>query len=192
MSNYQLYTDEQLLKKLAENDESAFAEIYRRYSGILFITAYNFLRQRNGAEDAVQEIFMSLWKRRNALDIQILEGYLKQSIRYYMLRAYKQGKRSADFHSHLSDITQALAAEDSSIYRDLQDVLEKIIRHLPPDQQTIFRLNKVQGYTYPEIAARLNISVKTIEKKMSHTLRYLRANMSEAMLLLLLSYQLTS
>lgn len=186
MSNYQLYTDEQLLKRLAENDEPAFAEIYRRYSGELFITAYNFLKQRVGAEDAVQEIFLSLWKRRKTLDIQLLEGYLKQSVRYYMLRAYKQGKRKADFYSRLSDITQALVAEDSSVYHDLQDILEKVVGHLPADQQIIFRLNRIQGFTYHEIATQLNISIKTVEKKMSRSLKYLRVNMSEGILALVL------
>jgi RNA polymerase sigma-70 factor (ECF subfamily) len=191
MSNYQTDTDEQLLKKLAENDEPAFAEIYRRYSGVLFTTAYNFLKRRDGAEDAVQEIFLSLWKRRNLLDIRELEGYLKQSVRYYSLRAYQQGKKNPDFYSRLSEITEELAAEDSSVYRDLQELLEKVLSHLPADQQTIFRLNRVQGFTFPEIAAQLNISVKTVEKKMARSLKYIRENMSEGAIALLLICEFT-
>jgi RNA polymerase sigma-70 factor (ECF subfamily) len=173
MSNYQTDTDEQLLKKLAENDEPAFAEIYRRYSGVLFTTAYNFLKRRDGAEDAV------------------LEGYLKQSVRYYSLRAYQQGKKNPDFYSRLSEITEELAAEDSSVYRDLQELLEKVLSHLPADQQTIFRLNRVQGFTFPEIAAQLNISVKTVEKKMARSLKYIRENMSEGAIALLLICEFT-
>ena len=187
MDTFMSYSDAELLKQLARDNESAFAEIYRRYSSILFTTAFNFLKDRTGAEDAVQEIFLDVWKRRHKLDIKSsLEAYLKQSIRYIVLKEYKQEKKSADFYGRLAEITKQLEAEDSTILRDLSEILDKVLSRLPADQQAIFRLNRVQGYTYPEIAEQLHISVKTVEKKMSHCLKFIRSNMQEAMLAILL------
>lgn len=186
MDTFESYSDAELLKRLRQEGEPAFAEMYRRYSNTLFTTAFHFLKDRTGAEDAVQEIFLDVWKRRHRLEIQSsLEAYLKQSIRYFVLREYRREKKSLNFYSRLADITKELAAEDSSILRDLNEILEKVLSRLPADQQAIFRLNKVQGFTYPEIADQLHISVKTVEKKMSLSLKFIRSNMQEAVLALL-------
>ncbi len=190
MDTFESYSDAELLKHLRQGNEAAFAEIYRRYSHVLFITAFKFLKDRTGAEDAVQEIFLDVWKRKVKLDIQSsLEGYLKQSIRYFVLREYRREKKSFDFYTRLTEITKELEMEDSSILRDLNEILEKVLSRLPVDQQAIFRLNRVQGFTYPEIAQQLHISVKTVEKKMSLSLKFIRSNMHEAVLALLIISQ---
>ena len=179
---YKTYEDQVLLSLLSKDDEQAFAEIYQRYSSLLFTYAFNILKHTGGAEDAVQEIFLSLWKRRAELPhINSLGGYLTQSIKYFVLRALKEEKRDNEFFKRIAEITRDIESTNPSLYFDLQEVINKIISSLPEDHQKIYRLNREQGLTYQEIADNLNISVKTVEKKMSKTLQHLRFGINNAL-----------
>jgi RNA polymerase sigma-70 factor (family 1) len=181
---YKTYDDQDLISLLSKDDDQAFAEIYQRYSATLFTYAFNILKHTGGAEDAVQEIFLSLWKRKNELShIHSLGGYLTQSIKYFVLRAIKEEKRDQDFFKRITEITQDIEISDPALYFDLQQIINRIISSLPEDHQQIYRLNREQGLTYQEIANNLNISVKTVEKKMSKTLQHLRFGVNQALTL---------
>lgn len=181
--DYHSYQDHELLQLIAHNDENAFAEIYRRYSSDMFLAAYNILHHRAGAEDAVQEIFISLWKRRAGLNVRTLKSYLEQSARYYVLRIYQQEKRDDQFYKRLAQVTSDILNEDPVLFRNIQQTLQEIIRSLPADQQTIYQLNRDHNMTYTDIANHLDISVKTVEKKMSKALKFLRPRMDDLLLI---------
>ncbi|HRE50446.1 MAG TPA: sigma-70 family RNA polymerase sigma factor [Flavitalea sp.] len=182
---YQTYQDAELLQCISENDEGAFSEIYRRYAAHMFITAFNILRRRAGAEDAVQEIFINLWKRRGELQIDSLKAYLHQSARYRALRMYKDERKADSFYERLTQATSDILQDDPVVFRDIQQILQKIILTLPGDQQVIYRLHREQRLTYSEIAKNLDISVKTVEKKMSKSLKSIRPQLDKLLFLLL-------
>ncbi|MBO9572654.1 MAG: sigma-70 family RNA polymerase sigma factor, partial [Chitinophagaceae bacterium] len=143
LTAYKTYDDHHLVSLLAAGDETAFAEIYQRYSALLFTYAFNILKHTGGAEDAVQEIFLSVWRRRDNLShIDSLGAYLTQSIRYYVLRAAKEEKRDQAFFERIKSITDDIEATNPALYLDLQQVINKIISSLPEDHQLIYRLNR--------------------------------------------------
>lgn len=82
MQNYPSHTDGQLLEQLYQSDEKAFAEIYNRYWKSLYTSAHNILQVKEAAQDAVQEVFISLWKRREAVQIEALSSWLHQAVRF--------------------------------------------------------------------------------------------------------------
>lgn len=169
-----MLSDLELIKRLREEDRDAFNEIYRRHAGHMFSAAYNVLRHREIAEDAVHEVFLFLWKRRRHLDIQSLQSYLTQSVRYQVKKALMDHKRDEDFFSRLAAITREISAENPARFREIQEIVQALLLRLPEDQRLIFRLSREQNLTYPEIASHLKISVKTVEKKISQSLRGLR------------------
>jgi len=68
---------------LASGDTAAFTSLYRRYWESLFLTAVKVIRCKQDAADIVQEIFMSLWRRREELAITgSLAAYLQTSVKY--------------------------------------------------------------------------------------------------------------
>jgi len=75
MLNYSKYHDEQLVRLLTENDETAFSEIYSRYWKPLYISVQNILHNTDPAQDVVQEVFISLWQRRHTVKIENLKAY---------------------------------------------------------------------------------------------------------------------
>lgn len=190
MQNLSSHTDDQLLKLLQHSDELAFAEIYNRYWKPLYLSAHNILQVKEGAQDAVQEVFTSLWKRRNIVQIQTLQSYLYQAIRFQVLKAIRAEKTDNNFFNRLAQISKDILTEDPLLFKELETLYQQLIRSLPPDEQEIFSLHRDAGLTYKQIAEEKNISVKTVEKKMSHALKEIRYGMDDALAILLITYLL--
>lgn len=190
MQNLSSHTDDQLLKLLQHSDELAFAEIYNRYWKPLYFSAHNILQVKEGAQDAVQEVFTSLWKRRNIVQIQTLQSYLYQAIRFQVLKAIRAEKTDNNFFNRLAQISKDILTEDPLLFKELETLYQQLIRSLPPDEQEIFSLHRDAGLTYKQIAEEKNISVKTVEKKMSHALKEIRYGMDDALAILLITYLL--
>ena len=81
-------SDKELLDRLNKGDETVLKLLYERYWEELFISAYNLLKNREVCEDILQEIFISIWKKRGKIQIKIsLKSYLIQVllIRYTII-----------------------------------------------------------------------------------------------------------
>lgn len=188
VNTYDKNTDEQLLRTgLKRGEDAAFAQVYDRYFDQLYVTAYKILGTSEGAEDAVQETFMALWKYRANLEIQNLGGYLNRSVRNDALRAYKKRKIDAVFFERLAKASNELLSADPLIYKELQNKLVALIKALPDDQQLIYNLSREQKMTNQQIADHMQISIKTVEKKMTLSLKFLRSELTKAMLVILAS-----
>src|SRR3954462_1438681 len=97
---------------LAHLDELAFAEIYNRYWKHLYSSAHNILQVKATAQDAVQEVFIALWKRRTHIQIEALQPYLHQAVRFQVFKAIRAEKTDQDFFNRLALITRDILFED--------------------------------------------------------------------------------
>jgi RNA polymerase sigma-70 factor (family 1) len=185
------YSDEQLVTLLRENNIPAFNEIYNRFWDSLFTKAYNFLRNEEAAKDCVQEVFVWLWQHRHTVQIENVNHYLHQAVRFQALKTLKAQRTTISLDDRLTHFTSIILQDDTLRYKELREIIFRIIAQLPADQQEIFLLNREQGMTYKEIAEQKNISVKTVEKKMSLALKQLRPGLDKAFLLYLFSSHLS-
>ena len=178
-------SDSELLLQLKNDDSAAFTELYKRYWRSLYRIAFGILRQQQPAEDLLQDVFMSVWRRRKELDIVNLEPYLARAVKLRVLMAIRDSKAEYLFEEILPQLSVNIMADAPLLFKELQHLFVRLTGQLPADCQEIFRLSRDEKLTYREIAARLNISVKTVEKKMSRSLHHFRTGMSKAILLLL-------
>jgi RNA polymerase sigma-70 factor (ECF subfamily) len=185
-SDFSIYADKELLQLLAQSQETALGEIYSRYWESLYNKAFNFLRSVDAAKDCVQEVFVWLWIHRETVSIENLNSYLHQATRFQALKALRENKAAPEFDNRLTVFSNDILGSEALEYKELKDYLEKLINALPEDQRLIFKLHREESLTYNEIAQKLGISVKTVEKKMSQSLRYLRSRASESAVLLLI------
>lgn len=89
MPNYKEHSYQQLLDLLKENNQSAFVEIYDRYSEMLHRFAYKWLQDRDAAKDVLQDIFTIIWTKRELITFrQNLSGYLYISVLLLYLKKY--------------------------------------------------------------------------------------------------------
>ncbi|MHA4806801.1 RNA polymerase sigma factor [Flavitalea flava] len=175
-----LQNDLGLLMLMKQGDVAAFTELYNRHWKPLYIAARNVLRTPEGAKDIVQEVFTSLWQNKAHLDIQHPRAYLQQAVRFQVFKAIRSGKTSADFHRRLAMASNEIIIENHLLFKELQHLVADLIQSLPEDCRQAFLLSRDQNLSYNQIAQQLNISVKTVEKKMSRSLKYLRVNLGKS------------
>jgi len=192
MRIFSSYSDEQLVRLLQRGDEPAFTEIYKRYWKALYSSAYNVLQVKAAAEDVIQEIFISLWKRRSSVKIESLKAYLLQAVRFQVFKAIRAEKTNADFYKRLAAISSAILIENPLLFKELDGLLQQVFDLLPADEKEIFRLHRENGLTYKQIAEKKSISVKTVEKKMSQALKRIRYGLDEGFVLILLAQHFSS
>jgi RNA polymerase sigma-70 factor (ECF subfamily) len=165
-----------LLAAIATGDETAFERLFRAWYGRLADHALRMTRDRDRAEDAVQEVFVALWNGRDRLpEPAALAGYLHRAVRnraLNQLRATKGDRVDPDGLAALAVAPTALRSLESE---ELGRAVVAALEALPPRTREIFLLSREQGLTYREIAATLEISVKTVETLMGRALRELRA-----------------
>lgn len=153
-----------------------FERLYERLYARLCAFAFMVLHDRELAEDAVQEAFLSLWRRRDELHIHA-------SIDHYLMRSvYNQAlmRRTREpHHSELRDQRPSPSTEllpegfsDEDVRR--LELVEAAIRTLREQCRRIFLLNKHEGMRQKEIAAHLAISVKTVDTQITRAMKKIR------------------
>lgn len=190
MLDYSTYDDVQLVRLLTENDDTAFSVLYSRYWKTLYTSAQNILQDAEAAQDVVQELFISLWQRRSELQVDNIKAYLYQAARFQVFKAIRAGKAKAHFYDRLSAVSQQIEQQDPLLYKEIQHTIALMIESLPEDQREIFLLHRSSGLTYSQIAQQKNISVKTVEKKMSLALGRLRPYARDAITILIVAERL--
>jgi RNA polymerase sigma factor, sigma-70 family/RNA polymerase sigma-70 factor, Bacteroides expansion family 1 len=178
MTAYQDYKDRELLCLIKDGDSLAFAELYKRYWKDMYRNACAILRNESLAQDIVQDVFISLFNRRTELEVQFVKQYLHQSTRFAVLKAIRNQKVSDEFYIRLRQVTTELIEEQPLLFKEQQAILDQLITELPEDCKETFRLSREMQLTYKQIAAELNISEKTVEKRISKSLKFLRQNLN--------------
>lgn len=174
-------TDEQLLQQMADGDRQAFTILYRRYWEDLFITATKALRGKEEAADVVQDVFLSLWSRRNELRIQgSLAAYLHTSVRYECIHYIEKNITRRDYLVQLTEVEISNFSPDAETdlqLKEMQQFVRNTVAKMPAKMQQVYKLSRQQHLSYKEIAEKMGISVETVKKHIQHALHLIRTNL---------------
>ena len=162
---------------MKDGDENAFTEIYYRYWKLLFSVAGNKLENLTDAEEAVQDVFADLWKRR--LDINIthsLKAFLAGAVKFriYSIMADCQRRKNNLRSLYRKNPSVSLSAEEAYNLKHLEEQLIKASTNLPDRCRLVYQLSREAGYSNKQIAQTLRISEKTVETQITRALKYLR------------------
>jgi RNA polymerase sigma factor (sigma-70 family) len=143
------------------------------------------LRHMEEARDAVQDVFISLWQRRHALQVSSsLRTYLFAAVRYEVLgkisAALKAGIMPGDVAS-LSVAAPALAT-DAVHEKELLNELHAAVEQLPGKMKEIYMLSRNNHKSVAVIADELRLSEQTVKNQLSRALTRLRAHLKESAL----------
>jgi RNA polymerase sigma-70 factor (family 1) len=180
--SYSILEDNELLAKVKLSDGKAFDEIYLRYWRKLYALAFYHLRDRNAAEDIVQEIFVSLWASREKTDIKHLPTYLATATKYSIFHYFAQPARNT---GSLEELNTLPVEQQTAESRLLEKEIRQEIDRLPEKCRLVFRYSREEGLANKTISEKLNISTKAVEKHMTRALRQLRVQFKHMLMLLL-------
>ena len=172
--------DSETIKRFKADDMSAFDIIYRKYSKKLYRFAYSIIKDKPDAEGIVHEVFIKVWEKRNKIDEYLsFESYLF-TITYNTTISFIRKKAKENKYIEYMKSLQNPSIQSNIIpeieYKELKEKSEKIIGLLPSRQKQIYKLSRGEELTYKEIAAKLNISINTVETHMERALKAIRKN----------------
>jgi RNA polymerase sigma-70 factor (family 1) len=179
--SYELFADEILVKLLKVSDEEAFRQIYIRYWKPAYFGALKKTHNKQVAEELVQNIFLSLWEKRNSSNIEQLNSYLNTAVKYQVLN-YIKSCIIKQKHVLLSKGRQEFVEEDGDsvlIMHELSAAIESAINQLPEKSRVIFRLSRFENLSIKEIAQLLSISEKVVEYHITKSLKVLRLQLKD-------------
>ncbi len=180
MDSFELLTDLDLAGFLHQREERAFDEIYNRYWKMLYTSVYAVLRDSDQAKDIVQEIFVSLWSNAGNQPVSHLKAYLQQACRFQVYKHLKRRKNDNSFYDRLVKASSEIVSENAALEKDYRQQVTKVIATLPDIYRETFLLSREENLSYKQIAERLNISEKAVEKRMSKSLQYLRKTIGQS------------
>lgn len=189
---YKSFTDAELIELVKADDKDAFTEIYNRFHGLLYLYACKITRDDDLAEDLVQELFINIWDKRQALNFtSSISSYLYSSIRYKFFDLVDKQKVRADY-LHTMQFLLDHHAYDTDNYiaeKELSATIEKAISELPDKMRIIFLLSRKNNLSNKEIATELNIAEKTVKNQLSIALKSIKSQIGlHAFLFMLIHY----
>lgn len=182
MQSPDTHTEKQWLDALMQGDEKAFTSIYKEYWRVLFSVAYAATRSREASQELVQEVFVSLWIHRNTTTIQSsLKSYLCGAIRNKVFDYYDKLKVRERYKNTVAMETSIVInpTEETIAFDEIRSRVHEEIKSLPETTQRIFILSRLNGFSIPEIASELSLSVKTVEYHLTKALKHLRLHLTE-------------
>jgi RNA polymerase sigma-70 factor (ECF subfamily) len=176
---YHLLSDSELFSLSRHENAEAFEVLYTRYWPALTDTASRKLQSRQKAEDIAQEILISLYNKRSALEFtSSLSAYLKQALKFKISNEFRSMAVRSAYTKNLffndfckNDFAERLEA------KELRSKIECVLQQLPEKCRQAFYLSRNENMSNKEIAEEMNISVSTVEKHIGKALRVLRENL---------------
>jgi RNA polymerase sigma-70 factor (ECF subfamily) len=126
------------------------------------------------ATDIAQESFMKLWEKDVDFDEKPLCSLLYKIANDLFISKYRREKVAQKYLVKLEPAIDNHSPEDQLAYKELTTKYETALEELSEKQRTVFLMSRMDGLKYQEIADRLNLSIKAVEKRMSHALSFLR------------------
>jgi len=171
-----------LLEHLRAGDEAAFEQLFRSLHASLCEVVDSYVRSQDTAEEIVQDLFFVFWMKRASIEIM-------GSVRGYLFAAARNRALHHLRHRHVQQRVLSDAAEDARTAAHGQGAttpdravereeaaraLREAVDNLPVRSRLAFVLVSERGFTQPEVAEAMGITVKGVEKLLSIARRHLR------------------
>lgn len=160
---------------IKNGDSSAFEKVFNDYFSEVYHYALNKTQSGFIAEEVAQLTFIKLWKNRESLKENVKLNYV--IFRIATTTLIDEVRKQNNFRSLVNELgineTHGIKAGKAEDFEN-KDVVDKILYKMPRMRQKVYRLSRIDGLTYEEIAIALDISIKTVEKHISQAIKQVK------------------
>ncbi len=173
-------TDRQTIAKLKNGDIQAFQDIFNAHSTNLFHFAFSYLKNTFESEEIVQDVFIRIWEMRTEIDEK--KSFKSFIYRMTVNKVFNQMKHRVvkqKYEGYIQNFDQSYSDSPEALmhYEELNEKVGSLILKLPSQQQAIFKLSRIEGFSNPEIAEKLGLSIRTIENQIFRATKVLKENL---------------
>jgi RNA polymerase sigma-70 factor, ECF subfamily len=176
MENLSRIKDEDLFALVQQNNAKALETLIERYSVVICEFVHRIVKSPETAEELASDTFVKLWLNRHQINLQLsLKAYL-YTIAKNLALDFLQKKRiqtspEENAYFTISDVNDE--ADKMLHYQEFEGHIERLLQEMPPQRQLIFRMNRLEGLKYKEIAEVLSISVHTVQNQMVEATKFM-------------------
>ena len=153
-------------------------KIFHRYYADLVRFTARFIPDKSTCEDIVQEAFIKLWTNRKRLETDTsISSYLISLVQNLALNELRHTKVKMQYQDMNHEIILSLSPEEHMFFSELYGAYETALAKLDPEVRETLLLSRQEKLKYAEIAQRLDISVRTVEARISKALKFLQHNL---------------
>ena len=173
------------MRRVALGDEDAVSELYDQYAILVFKLSRQFLSNNAEVEDAVQEIFVKLWKTADRFDprkaklvtwvMLITRRHLIDQIRRKTVRPKKQ-----ELSSQHQEIATEMPPATNMLLLERNSMLWEALQDLSEIQRTVIERSYFQGFTLREVSLQMDMPLGTVKSALSRGLLRLRKQKQDA------------
>ncbi|MBB6240327.1 RNA polymerase sigma-70 factor (ECF subfamily) [Pedobacter sp. AK013] len=179
MSVKPLDNEAEILTEIAGGDKRAFEILFKNYHKYVLAFSKKITRSDDLAREIVQDVFLKIWLGREKLrTLETFGAYLNTIVRHQcfnVLRRLSQEIKSNEvFRLKASNLNDSTAHELD--YREAENILNKAIETLSPQQRMVYVLCHQEGMKYEEAAIKMGISHQTVHSYMKDALKKIRAH----------------
>lgn len=154
-----------------------FKELFDRH----FDSVRNYIYYRSGdaeaATDIAQDTFLRIWEKHSSSDHKKITGLLFKIAGDQFISQYRREKVITKFRLNTKPDSTGRSPEEQLLFEELKELYESALANLPEKQRTVFLMSRMDQLKYNEIADRLGLTVKAVEKRMNLALSYLRQSL---------------
>jgi RNA polymerase sigma-70 factor (ECF subfamily) len=177
LASLEKYTDQQLFRLIASGSEAAFAELFRRYDRRIYPFVLKMIKNSMMAEEITQEIFIKIWRHREALAVidQPQSYIFTIAARHTLDQIRKQLNENRMLQRFSASLNPAHNdPEELLLLKDMSALIQRAVEQLPPQQRSVYELSRQKGMSYEEIGQQLNISPNTVRNHLVKALAAIR------------------
>lgn len=188
MLNTGLQEEKELLGKVAEGDQVAFAQLFDSYQHALGAFIFGITKSKEMAEEIVLDAFLKIWMTRETLvEIKNFKAYLFTICRNAAISALRKIIRERTRHTEWTKDPSVVPADEIKEKEDYLSLIDEAINQLSPQRKKIYLLSREKGLKYEEIANQLGISKFTvrahIQQAVDSIMQFVKARLDGELLL---------
>lgn len=169
--------------------EGDFEQIFKAHFTALHAYAYTILKDSEEAEEVVQNLFVKLWEKREALSVQSsVKAYLYRAVYNESINHLRHKKVQGAYKEQTAYImkNETEKSDTNILTSELEERIRLALNSLPEQCRTIFQMSRFEELKYKEIADQLGISIKTVENQIGKALQRMRVHLTDYLPIVLL------
>lgn len=169
--------------------EKYYERLFREFYTPLYHYAYTIISDEMKAEEAVQDVFLKLWQKRDTISIETsIRAYLYRAVHNHCINVMNRDKLKYKYQKHISQRPPeyGLSPLNALQTKELQESINQAFNVLPEKCRTVFYMSRQEELSYKEIAEKLSISIKTVENQIGKALKILRNELRPLLPILIL------
>ena len=179
-----------MIEELKEGNAETFEQVYNQYC----TKVYSYFKKKidfaEDAQDLMQTTFLKLWQYRSSLSsAYLLDQHLFHIAKTVFIDYLRKQNKIAQARKEMMGKSNESNEINPSLSYSLASQVTTVLSSMPPLRRQVFELNRLQGYSYKEIAELLSISVKAVDNNLAKALKQLRTQLIISLVFLICASQ---